>query len=158
MELSFQLPTPEDTARFATAFSSFLEPGMIVGLRGELGAGKTTFVKAIGAALGVEGEIQSPTFVLQSIYDVPETTEKLSHWDLYRVRERGDELLREIIEEAERGATVFVEWPERSPALLEQCDLLLQFLYSGEGRMVSISGNERHMEKFGALMTRDFSL
>ena len=93
-----------------------------VTLEGDLGAGKTTFVKAVAAAIGIDPvEVVSPTFGLIHVHDIPPRAggpERLVHADLYRLWGAGD--LAEIgWDDATAGAAwVFVEWPQRiTPAL-----------------------------------------
>ncbi|SDY60541.1 tRNA (adenosine(37)-N6)-threonylcarbamoyltransferase complex ATPase subunit type 1 TsaE [Tindallia californiensis] len=73
-----------ETEALAEKLASNLEPGDIIGLRGDLGAGKTTFTKALGAALGVKEDITSPTFTLLQEYEgnVP-----VYHFDVYRMND-----------------------------------------------------------------------
>ena len=99
----------------------------VVALQGDLGAGKTAFTQAVGAELGLGGNLQSPTFVIMKVYDLEPTTNpstplgvnnkqwtKFFHIDAYRL-ERDEELLHlgweEIISEPEN--LIFIEWPER---------------------------------------------
>ena len=94
------------------------EPGMIVALRGELGVGKTVFVKALAGALGVdEGAVSSPTFVIANQYRAPDGR-RLNHVDFYRIERAGelDELGFDDL--LERGALVAVEWADRFPGAL----------------------------------------
>ena len=104
-----------------------LPPRAFVALEGDLGAGKTTFVKAVAAAMGIEpSEVVSPTFGLIHVHDVPAVhdrptpaaPERLVHADLYRLSGAGD--LAEIgWEDATAGRCwVFVEWPSRAPTAL----------------------------------------
>jgi tRNA threonylcarbamoyl adenosine modification protein YjeE len=89
----------------------------LVALRGDLGAGKTTFARAlIRALLGDEAaEVPSPTFSLQQTYDTPRV--RLTHVDFYRLADAGE--ARELgIEDAAQEGAVIAEWPERAAALL----------------------------------------
>ena len=109
----------------ATRFASSLEPSQqgatFVTLSGELGAGKTAFVKAVARALGVEEVITSPTFVLEKIYLLPPELghpmskfRRLVHIDAYRL-ERGSDLaplgFDELMQNSEN--LILLEWPER---------------------------------------------
>lgn len=99
-----------ETEALAAALAADLRPGDLVLLRGEMGAGKTTFVRGACRALGVTGPVTSPTFTIGRRYDdgrVP-----VSHLDLHRLADLAAEdpgLLDEYVTGAE---IVFVEWPE----------------------------------------------
>ena len=104
----------EETERLAAVFAAALEPGDIVTVAGELGAGKTTFVRGACRALGVEEPVTSPTFTIGHRYQGRVT---VSHLDLYRFRtvsaaEWGD------LEPYFSDAVVFVEWPEAGTGVL----------------------------------------
>jgi tRNA threonylcarbamoyladenosine biosynthesis protein TsaE len=110
---------------------------LCVGLRGALGSGKTTWVRAMLAGLGHEGRVPSPTYTLLEEYRVDAL--RLVHLDLYRVG-AAEELEFIGIRDSfgEPGVWLLVEWPERAPRLLEKCDLMLDFASSGpEGRVVT---------------------
>lgn len=92
--------------------------GTVFAFRGEMGAGKTTFINALSAALGVSEGTASPTFAIINEYRSDTTAELIYHFDCYRL---------ESLEEAEdigvedyfdSGALCFIEWPERIDALL----------------------------------------
>ena len=105
--------TPEDTERAGAELAATLRPGDVVLVSGELGAGKTTFVRGALGALGVAGPVTSPTFVVGHAYDG--THGPVSHLDLYRLAGMGDEdpgLLEPFFAP---DAIVFVEWPEQAP-------------------------------------------
>src|SRR3954469_25566834 len=80
---------PGATERAGAALAARLAPGDVVLVSGELGAGKTTFVRGALHALGVRGPITSPTFVVGHAYEG--TTGPVSHLDLYRLAGIGDE-------------------------------------------------------------------
>jgi tRNA threonylcarbamoyladenosine biosynthesis protein TsaE len=99
-------------AAWGEAFAHSLPLPAVVGLSGELGAGKTTLVRAIAAALGVRQPVTSPTFALVHRYDGADCT--VYHVDGYRLRRPGeaadlgfDDMAREP------DAVILVEWPER---------------------------------------------
>jgi tRNA threonylcarbamoyladenosine biosynthesis protein TsaE len=103
---------PDDTEQAGARLAAGLEPGDVVLVSGELGAGKTTFVRGALRALGVEGPVTSPTFVVGHAYDGASTA--VSHLDLYRLAGMGDEdpgLLEPFFAP---DAIVFVEWPEQA--------------------------------------------
>jgi tRNA threonylcarbamoyladenosine biosynthesis protein TsaE len=106
---------PEETEALAADLAAGLAPGDVVLVSGELGAGKTTFVRGACRALGVEEPVTSPTFTIGVIY---RGRVEVAHLDLYRVASLDDEdpsLLEDYLT-AERVG--FVEWPEAAaPAL-----------------------------------------
>ena len=95
-------------------------------LYGELGAGKTTFVKGLGALLGLEAkQIKSPTFTFVSEY------EPLIHYDLYRL-EQLDELTVALLEEhLQAGKRIVIEWPEKIEAHIQIPHLKIRFTHEG---------------------------
>lgn len=99
-------------------------------LSGELGAGKSTFARALIRSLGHDGPVPSPTYTLVEPYQLPRGT--IYHVDLYRVSSEGE--LRFLgWNELDEGFRL-VEWPERVPGLEQQADLQLTLAYSGSGR------------------------
>ena len=103
---------PEATERAGAELAARLRPGDVVLVSGELGAGKTTFVRGALRALGVTGPITSPTFVVGHAYEG--AAGPVSHLDLYRLAGMGDEdpgLLEPFFVP---DAIAFVEWPEHA--------------------------------------------
>jgi tRNA threonylcarbamoyladenosine biosynthesis protein TsaE len=100
---------PDATERAGAELAQTLKPGDVVLVSGELGAGKTTFVRGALRALGVEGPITSPTFVVGHLYDGP-----LAHLDLYRLAGMGGEDPGILDPFFAPEAIVFVEWPEHA--------------------------------------------
>ena len=106
--LLIETHSPQDTERVAAELAADLRPGDVVTISGELGAGKTTFVRGACRALGVEGAVTSPTYTIGHRYA---GRVDVSHLDLFRFRgvspaEWGD------LEPYFDDAVVFVEWPE----------------------------------------------
>ena len=100
--------SPEATEAVAARLAALLHAGDVVSVSGDLGAGKTTFVRGAARALGVTGPVSSPTFTIGHRYEAPTP---VAHLDLYRVQgidpeEWGD------LEPYFDGAVAFVEWPE----------------------------------------------
>ena len=107
--------SPEETAAVATELAARLQPGDVVLVSGELGSGKTTFVRGACRALGYDGPVTSPTF---AIGHVLRGRVEIAHLDLYRLGSLTDEdpsLLEDYLTPERIG---FVEWPEvAEPAL-----------------------------------------
>jgi tRNA threonylcarbamoyladenosine biosynthesis protein TsaE len=105
----------EATERLGAELAAVLRPGDVVLVEGELGAGKTTFVRGACRALGVTVPVTSPTFTIGQRYPAPTT---VSHLDLYRIAELGDEDPDLLADYVGPDTISFVEWPERAqPAL-----------------------------------------
>ena len=116
MSTEFSTTTPEETIALGKKFAAELKPGNIVCLKGELGAGKTHFVKGLAEAFGVDqDEVQSPTFTLINEYV---SNPPLYHFDCYRM-ESPREALEIGAEEYFYGDGICViEWPERIISLI----------------------------------------
>jgi len=101
--------SPEETDRIAREFAQELSPGDIVFLYGELGSGKTVFVKGVCAGLGVQDDVTSPSFVIATEY---RGSMKVAHIDLYRlsVSEAGALPIEEYM--VDDGVTL-IEWADR---------------------------------------------
>ena len=110
-------PTPEATEHFGGSLAPLLRPGDTVLLSGDLGAGKTTFVRGLARALGVQGPVTSPTFVL--LHSYPTTAGfDLLHADVWRLEHLQEVIDLAIPELLEDGAAAVVEWGHRAaPAL-----------------------------------------
>jgi tRNA threonylcarbamoyladenosine biosynthesis protein TsaE len=100
--------SPEETEALAARLAAGLLAGDVVAVSGELGAGKTTFVRGAARALGVTGPVSSPTFTIGHRYDAPTP---VAHLDLYRIAGLDSEEWGDL-EPYFDGAIVFVEWPE----------------------------------------------
>ena len=104
----------------------------MIALKGELGAGKTSFARAfIRARGGDDDEVPSPTFTLVQIYELPGAT--IWHFDLYRLRDP-EEAWELGIEDAFRDGISLIEWPERLGALLPARRLEIALELSAAGR------------------------
>ncbi len=123
--------SPKETQKIAADLACKIiktKKGAIIALEGELGAGKTVFVKGFAKALGIKSKIKSPTFVLMKKYKVPGETFDLYHLDCYRIGDHKDlkiPELREILKASHynvRHCTmthiVIIEWAERVREIL----------------------------------------
>jgi tRNA threonylcarbamoyladenosine biosynthesis protein TsaE len=125
-------------------------------LRGQLGAGKTTLVRGLARALGIEGPVKSPTYTLVEPYS--DGAIKLYHVDLYRLGHgdgNGDELehlgLRDAFAEA---ALIVIEWPERAEGWLPEADLHVHLTVAGSGRDARVSARTARGEALLAILRR----
>jgi tRNA threonylcarbamoyladenosine biosynthesis protein TsaE len=115
-------------ARIAPALAG----GMIVTLAGDLGAGKTTLVRGLLRARGVEGSIKSPTYALVEHY--PVSSLYFYHFDFYRFMTPDDWDAAGFADYFRDDAVCIVEWPERAGDRLPQADLALSLAYDANGR------------------------
>lgn len=107
----------EALVRWGRSVGAAARTGMVLALRGDLGAGKSTLARAVARGAGVEGDVPSPTFNLVFRYETPGGG-RVSHLDLYRL-ERPEQVWELGWEElGEPGELVLIEWPERAEALL----------------------------------------
>ncbi len=125
------LAGPEATTRLAERLAAVLHSGVIY-LQGELGAGKTSFARALLQTLGVTGRIKSPTYSLLESYRLPQGT--AWHLDLYRIADPEELEWLGLDALDESAALVLIEWPERGLGALPKADLLIGLQHSGKGR------------------------
>jgi tRNA threonylcarbamoyladenosine biosynthesis protein TsaE len=153
--LQLTAATADDTralgARLAAALLSACptEP-VFVGLSGDLGAGKTTFVGGLLAALGHDGPARSPTYALIEPYRL--AGRDVHHCDLYRLRDPGELEDLGVRDLLTGRSLLLVEWPERAADRLRAPDLALTFAYAAAGRTVTlIAGSEAGQRVLAAL-------
>jgi tRNA threonylcarbamoyladenosine biosynthesis protein TsaE len=101
----------------AKEFIAAMDQATVFAFRGEMGAGKTTFIKAICEALGVEDTINSPTFAIVNEYR-SDTAELIYHFDCYRIKKIEEALDFGFEDYMDSGALCFIEWPENVEELL----------------------------------------
>lgn len=89
----------------------------VLAFHGEMGAGKTTFIKIIGKMMGVKDSISSPTFSIVNEYEITEKR-KVFHFDFYRIKNESEAYDIGTEEYFDSGQYCFVEWPEKIPSLL----------------------------------------
>lgn len=110
-ETVFDLPGPDDTDLLGRGVASLLEPGNIVFLEGELGAGKTTLVRSVLHALGWTGPVRSPSYAL--VHGYPGVTPTIQHLDLYRLGSAEEALGLDLDQLVHDGHALLIEWADR---------------------------------------------
>lgn len=108
---------PEQTWAAAAALMESLEPGTVIALHGELGAGKTCFIQGLAVAMGITDPITSPTYTLIGEY---EGRMKLNHIDLYRLANSVEALGIGLEEYLESDGITAIEWAERAEEILPE--------------------------------------
>jgi tRNA threonylcarbamoyladenosine biosynthesis protein TsaE len=136
--------SPEETERIAAALAGELQPGDVVTVAGELGTGKTTFVRGAARALGVSAPVTSPTYTIGNLY---EGGVDVSHLDLYRFSALSDAEWGDL-ERYFENAVVFVEWPEAGTGFLPPARAEIRLQHVGERlRLITVSSPEKALEK-----------
>jgi tRNA threonylcarbamoyladenosine biosynthesis protein TsaE len=130
------LPDEAATTAFAARLAHTLQPGMVIYLRGDLGAGKTTLVRALLQKLGYEGRVKSPTYTLVERYEVAGL--QLRHFDLYRFRDAEEWESAGFRDEFDGRNICLVEWPEQAMGLLPAADISITFEILQEGREITL--------------------
>lgn len=127
------LPNEQATEALGATLAARLKPGDVVGLKGDLGAGKTTLARAIIRAAAADPGliVPSPTFTLVEVYDTPRGS--FWHFDLYRLDDP-QQVYELGWEEALAEGIVLLEWPERLGRLLPQHLSVTLELASDDGR------------------------
>ena len=130
--------TPQETIQAAINFSKNLKAGDIVLLEGELGAGKTTFVKGLAQGLKAQvSKVNSPTFVLMNIY---KSKIPIYHFDLYRLEKPQELESLNIDEYLGAYGIVVIEWPKRMGHQMPKNAYYIEFKHQDENtRQICIS-------------------
>jgi tRNA threonylcarbamoyladenosine biosynthesis protein TsaE len=142
--VTFHTATPEETRGLAAKLAGTLATGDVVTVSGDLGAGKTTFVRGAAEAVGVRERVTSPTFTIGHRY---EGDIRVAHLDLYRFAgvssgEWGD------LEPYFDDALVFVEWPEAAGEDLPEPRARVRMRHDeGGGRMIEIEAEQSLLEQ-----------
>src|SRR6476661_8545665 len=137
---------PATTRALAARLARVAEPGDLLCLIGELGAGKTQFAKGFGAGLGVTDVVNSPTFVLMTEYDgrLP-----LFHLDLYRIVDAADALAGGLLDERQREGVTLVEWAERLGDAVPEGRLEVRIEGTGdEPRAIRLAAGDVHHQRY----------
>ncbi len=148
--IELESSSPEETERIAAALARELVLGDVVTVAGELGSGKTTFVRGAARELGIAAPVTSPTYTIGHRY---RGRTEISHLDLYRFAGVSDAEWGDL-EEYFRDAVVFVEWPEHAAGRLPQERVRVGLRHLGERhRLVMVSAPEKSLEN--SIFTRD---
>ena len=131
-------------ARLARALAQ--QPGLVIYLEGDLGAGKTTLARGLLRALGVQGAIRSPTYTLMEVYEP--AGRAVLHMDLYRLTDPLELQNLGLADFPPNKTLWLVEWPERGAGLLPPFDLRLRLAAEGAGRVVNVDLSQRLSKSF----------
>jgi tRNA threonylcarbamoyladenosine biosynthesis protein TsaE len=139
---SFPLVDADQTEQLGIRFADILRPGDVVLLHGQIGAGKTHFVRSIIQSrlksVGQLEDVPSPTFTLVQVYDV--ASEEIWHADLYRLTSPSEVEELGLIDAFET-AICLIEWPDRLGDLAPETALHIRLVLDGDGRNVTLEGD-----------------
>lgn len=147
--LTCDLPSMARTQQVAAILAGIVQPGDVLALWGDLGAGKTTFARGFIQALSpAEDSIPSPTFTLVQTYPAP--AGEIWHFDLYRLK-TAEEAYELGIEEAFVSGISLVEWPDRLGSLLprHRLDVTLAPGETSESRRLTLAGEAGWAARLG---------
>lgn len=126
---------PEETRRLGSIFVKSLKPGTAVCLTGELGAGKTTFIKGMAEGMGIRDKIKSPTFII--VREYPQ--KNFYHFDLYRINKR-QFLNLDMNRYFTENSICVLEWAEKIKSLWREDFIRIKILHKGQNdRTIRIS-------------------
>lgn len=140
---SLRLPDEQATLALGASLGTHLEPGLVVHLRGDLGAGKTTLARGLIRSLGYRGRVKSPTFTLVEPYRFSSLS--LYHFDFYRFEDPKEWIDAGLGEYFDGVSVSLVEWPEKAGPSLPPPDLEIRLEHAAsDGRLAWLEG---HTEK-----------
>lgn len=139
MHSEFKISSAKAMRNLGTKLAQDCQNGTVIFFNGELGAGKTTFVRGFLAGLGFTGKVRSPTFTLVEPYTIGNIT--VYHFDLYRLTDPEELEFIGFRDYFNSNSICLVEWPERASKLLPKPDLLVEIKFDKKGRTVKIIKN-----------------
>lgn len=123
-----------ETQKLAVDFAKRLKGGEVLGLKGDLGSGKTTFVQGLAKGLGVKERIMSPTFVILNLHQAGKGLE-LAHFDLYRLNNEADlEGIGATDYLGKKNIISVIEWAEKAKKILPKNTIWINFEHIDENR------------------------
>jgi tRNA threonylcarbamoyladenosine biosynthesis protein TsaE len=133
------LPDEAATVCFGDSLAGTIRAGMVIHLSGDLGAGKTTLVRALLHGLGYSGRVKSPSYTLLEQYRAGGL--HLRHFDLYRFRGPAEWDATGFRDEFNGENVCIVEWPEKAQGLLPRADVEMVFAILSNGRCITTHAN-----------------
>lgn len=142
--MDFFSRSPEETRRVGMRLGGVLQPGDVICLQGDLGAGKTTFVQGIAHGWGSQDSVSSPTFIIVNIYR-GEDHKQLFHMDAYRLDSTPEAEELDLDSMLAQGP-LLIEWPERMNRLIprEHLWVTLEYMDDDEREMKFKSHGKRY--------------
>lgn len=142
--MNFQITADTEMHAFGVRIARLLTGGEVIELRGDVGAGKTTFTKGLAAGLGIDETVQSPSFTISRVYDAPSGLH-LAHYDFYRLHDAGI-MADELNETIQGSSTVTViEWADIVDGVLpvDRVTIAIAATSETDRRVVLSTGGEK---------------
>ena len=133
------------TLKFAADFAHKIKSPCVIFLMGELGAGKTTFVRGFLQGLGYQGRVKSPTYTLVESYEINDC--KIFHFDCYRLAHPQELEFIGVSDYFSEKAIFLIEWPEKAEGFLPEADYQLVFTYAENARQLSLKNQHDDSQK-----------
>ena len=130
------LETEQATEALATTFAACLTAPLVITFSGDIGAGKTTFIRALLRSLGIKSAIKSPTFSLVESYQTE--LANVHHFDLYRILDEAELDYIGFRDYFDEQAVCCIEWPERLGQYLQLADVSITMRLKGAGREMQL--------------------
>ena len=156
MEFKRLVQNEDETHQLAGVLAKLLAAKGVVYLRGDLGAGKTTFCRGILREYGYSGAVKSPTFTLVEPYDLQ--WGHVFHFDLYRIADPEELEFLGVEDYLQGGHLCLVEWPERGKDFLPNADLIVEILVRETQREFRIVANSELGKDIVAQLTIEMRL
>ena len=135
--MNFKIQTPSELPLAAQQILTAFSGKKVFTLEGEMGAGKTTLIKAICEQLGVNGQTSSPTFSIINEYTSREG-KKIYHFDLYRLKSENELLQLGAEEYFYSGNYCFIEWPGLAAKILPSDHVAFKIRVEGDARIIEV--------------------
>jgi len=140
--ITWNCHTLDELHQLAKAFLHCFQPNTYIALSGDLGAGKTEFVRSCLRAMGVTGPVRSPTFTIIEEYELP--TIRVIHADFYRLASPCELELLGVRDYFGQDTCFLAEWPEKGQGFLPPADIKLQFSCVQDKRIITCQGTSNH--------------
>jgi len=136
MKIKTEIDSLKQTEELASVFAKIVKPPMVILLNGDLGSGKTTFVKSVVKALGCDDLVTSPTFTLLNTYNAKFP---IYHFDMYRLTSAEEAMnvgFEEYFDKKSLDGVCFVEWAENVEGLIREIDYEIDIEKQGNTRRI----------------------
>ena len=137
--MNFKVSNARQMEEFGGRVAGYCNPPVLIGLQGELGSGKTTFVRGFLRALGHNSHVKSPTYTLVEPYTIGR--KKIYHFDFYRVSDPGEVEAIGFRDYLQGDYICLIEWPENGAGVLPIADISIHFEYADSARRLYLEAS-----------------